>query len=611
MKYKGEGSSLHAFSEWADVYLPEQGQGLAVVAEPTSSPTNQRMRRAFMKKYPRTMWVEFDPLANTNERGGLGSAFGGNWMAVCDYEKADVIVSLDADFLGAGPLQVPNTRGWSANRTPSDGKMSQVHIIEPQLSVTGANADERLAAKPDVISIMATRLAQDIAGVDIFHGSVQTPLSQKQEAWLQGAADTLQHAGSHALVVAGASQPPIVHYLVARINEVLGAVGTTVSYRVLDGGGETTIEELATAMESGDVQGVIILGGNPAFTAPADLHLAAAIEKLPMSAHLSYYENETSSACKWHMNQAHWLEAWHDGRAADGTKCIGQPLIEPLFGGISTAELLAILAGETAVDSHTLVRDTFNSRADQWNPAWRKAVHDGVELNTSILETPPVNRNIPNSNFKKSDNINVVFTPSASVWDGRFANNGWLQELPDTITKLTWDNAAIISPKTATKLGVAQGDMVKVEVGNNSVEIAAIPVPGTADDVVVLSLGYGRSFAEGYATGAGVNVYPLRTSNGVWSAQASVTATGNDYPLATTQTHFDVNSTPGKSTQERLPLLFREGTLEQYNNDPAFAKHVGHTLHTLSMYEERQFEVHSTSGVCQLTSRRARDAMRV
>jgi molybdopterin-containing oxidoreductase family iron-sulfur binding subunit len=374
------------------------------------------------------------------------------------------------------------------------------------------------------------------------------------------------------------------------MNEKIGAVGTTVSYRTVEGGSTKTIADVSAGMKDGSITGAIIIGGNPAFDAPSELDFASALKELSISIHLSYYSNETSSVCKWHVNAAHWLEAWNDGRSGDGTTCIGQPLIEALFGGLSSSEFLAILAGEKATDSYTLVRNTFNPKADQWDPAWRTAVHDGVVANTASLETPPVNRKMPEDTTQNTQGSTVVFIASPSVWDGCFANNGWMQELPDALTKLTWDNAALLSPATAEKLGVKEGDMLKITAGATSIEIAALPIPGTADDCFILPVGYGRKFEGRVCTEAGTDVYPLRTSDTAWSTQATVTATGETYPLATTQMHFSVDTTPGKGAQDRLPLLYREGTLGQYNHDPTFAQHVGHTLHSLSIYEEQQFE---------------------
>ena len=581
--YGGDDSSVNSFKEWTSSYLPDKGKGIAVIVSPSSSPTFHRMRRAFMKKNPQALWVEYAPLANTNERKALLHAFGGNWVPVYDFSQATTILSLDADFLGAGPLQVPNTRGWAEGRKVDNGTMSRLWMVESGLSVTGSKADERQAMRPaDILALLQDeQISLNGAG----------SLTDEQVQWVEKMKVDLNQAGNHVLVIAGASQPPIVHYLTARLNELFGSVGTTVSYRQVDDGSNATIEDSVAGMKDGSIKGAIIIDGNPAYDAPSELDFATALNALPISVHLSYYNNETSQACKWHLNKSHWLESWSDGRSANGTTCIGQPLIEPLFGGLSPAEFLAILAGEEITDSHTLVRTTFNPKADKWNPSWRTAIHDGVVANTATLEAPPVNRKMmPDSTVAGERGMSVVFTPSAAVWDGRFANNGWMQELPDTITKLTWDNAALLSPATAEQLGVAQGDMLQIAVGSNNIQIAALPVPGTADDCFILPLGYGRKFEGRVCSGAGVDVNPLRSTKHRWTATATVSATGETYKLATTQMHFGVNTTPGKGTQERLPLLYREGTLEQYNADHGFPQHVGHVPHSLSIYEERQFE---------------------
>ncbi len=588
--YEGKDSSITAFKEWIGSYLPKDGKGIAVVTEPSSSPTFERMRRAYMEKNPQSMWVEYSPLTNTNERNGLAKAFGGNWTPVHDISEATVIVSLDDDFLGAGPSQVPNTRGWAHGRAVNNGEMNRVWIAEPSLSVTGAKSDERRAMNPAAVSSVATYIAKVIAQVDMSIDGAPT-LTQEQFDWADKLVTDLQHAGKHGLVLAGASQPASVHYLAALINEKLGALGTTVSYRSGNFGSNASIKDLAKAIQNKSIEGVIILGGNPAFDAPSDLNMASAIKGLPFSIHLSHTEDETSKVCKWHVNSAHWLESWGDGLAKDGTVCIGQPLIQPLFDGLSAIELLAILAGEKITDGQSLVRETnFGRTADIWNPRWRTAVHDGVVSNTARTEKPPVNRRAPSGGSVVGGvGYTACFVPSNSTWDGRHANNGWMQELPDTITKLTWDNAALISPKTADDFGVKQGDLLKVTVGNKSITIAALPVPGTADDVVILPLGYGRTFGGRVSSGAGVDVYPLRTTENAWANSAKISATGETYPLATTQMHFGVDTTPGKGAQDRLPLLFREATLDQYKADPAFPKHVGHAVHSLSIYEEEQF----------------------
>ncbi|MEE2912479.1 MAG: TAT-variant-translocated molybdopterin oxidoreductase, partial [Planctomycetota bacterium] len=594
--YNGDASSLTAFKDWQSVYMPEHGEGIAVISELSSSPTFHRMQREFMKKYPRAVWANHDPTANTNQREGLSNAFGGNWMPVYDYSQADVIVSLDENFLGAGGMQVANTRGWAVGRNPEGGEISRVWLMESALSVTGANADERQAMRPAEIASVVEKLDTHFIGMQISIQGAAT-LNVEQEAWISKMIADLEHAGNRGLVVVGASQSPITHYLAARINEKIGAVGSTVSYRPIDGGETTTVAQVANAMHSGDVTGVIVIGGNPAYDTPGDLDMAKAIASMKISIHLSGDANETSSVCKWHINRSHWLESWNDGRSADGTICIGQPLIEPLFKGLSPSEFLAHISDQEITDSYTLVRTTFSPSADQWTAEWRAAVHDGVVANTAALETPPVNRTWSGKTYKVGGSDPklpaVVFVPSGSAWDGQFANNGWMQELPDTITKLTWDNAALISPKTAQKHNVKQGDLLKVVINSdhsNTLEIAALPVPGTADDVVVLPLGYGRTFKGHICTDAGVNVYPLRNSEDPWAGTVKFAPTGKTYPLATTQMHFEIDTTPGRGAQERLPLLYREGTLSQYKHEPDFAKHVGHTLHSLSIYEEQQFE---------------------
>ena len=254
------------------------------------------MRRAFMKKNPQALWVEYAPLANTNERKAMLHAFGGNWMPVYDFSQAKAILSIDADFLGAGPLQVPNTRGWAEGRKVDHGTMSRLWMVESGLSVTGSKVDERQAMRPaDILALLQDeQISLQGAGT----------LTEEQVQWAEKMKDDLNKAGNHVLVIAGASQPPIVHYLTARLNELLGSVGTTVSYRQVDDGSTATIEDAVAGIKDGSIKGAIIIDGNPAYDAPSELDFATALKALPISVHLSYYNNETSQACKWHINKS-------------------------------------------------------------------------------------------------------------------------------------------------------------------------------------------------------------------------------------------------------------------------------------------------------------------
>ncbi len=542
-----------------------------------------------MTAYPKASWTEYTPINDQNERQGMQSATGGAWRPLHDLSHARVIVSLGADLLGAGPEQVRNTRGWADGRTAANGHMNRMWVAETAMTLTGANADERQAMRPAEIVAVAAALA-DIKGTQI-DGLAE--LSADQQAWVGRMAKDLTAAGKHGLVVAGRGQPPLVHHLAAIANDHIGAVGTTVSFVPAVTVGGSTLEDLTDRMKKQEVATLIILGGNPVFDAPGGVDFAAAMSGVQKIAHLSLFDDETSEQSDWHVNAAHWLESWGDGRFADGTMCMQQPLIRPLFNGVTASEFLAMLAGESKTDGYALVRETHGAK-DEWNKEWRAAIHDGiVRGSTADPEAPPISNAIESGLPAGMTGVGLqaVFVPDASVWDGRFANNGWLQELPDTITKLTWDTAVLVSPATAEANGFAHSDIIEVSVGDVTVELPVLPVPGTADDVLVLPMGGGRQFAGRVCTGSGTDVYPLRATSATWvDAVKSVRRTGGTYPLATTQMHFPVDSTLGKGLHERLPLLYREGTLDTYQQDPHFAREAGHSVHTLSMWEEQQFD---------------------
>lgn len=606
-------SNWKAFDSWAkphfDGLADVDGEGLWFLSEATTSPSIERLQRQLRKRYPKATWVTWEPLADTAASAGLDHAFTGNWRARHDLSQADVIVSFDCDFLGQHPDELRLSKEWAKGRRPKmeDGhaKMNRVFIAEPTLSITGCSADERLALSPDAITVLAARVAAAITG----NQSIAAPFESSGIETPQVdtiVADLKSHAGS-SVVMAGSRQPRFVHHLCALINESLGNAGKTVSYMKLSPSAMTTasLPELVESIKAKRIKTLVMIGGNPAYDAPAELDFAARLGDVPTTIHLSREDNETSQLCAWHLNRTHPLEQWGDGRAWDGTYTICQPLILPMFEGRSSIQFLAMLAGEPLTDGFDIVRTTeaeLSGSKDQsagFSPRWRSLLHDGFVKNSGwAMESPRVDGSkisrgaeVTAEGLQKGSDATAVFASDYSVYDGRFANNGWMQELPDPISKLTWDNAVVIGPSHAKRLGIKTGDMVRVVVGSASVEAAALVETGQAADVITLPLGYGRRFQGRVCYDSGFDFYPLRRSDAMWSAPARVEKIEGSYILARTQNHWAMDKVDGRGIEERLPMIFREADVTTWEKNPGFAGSLGHKIHSLSLWDDQlQYE---------------------
>jgi Fe-S-cluster-containing dehydrogenase component len=414
------------------------------------------------------------------------------------------------------------------------------------------------------------------------------------------------------VIVAGARQPAEVHYLAHLLNEFLGNVGRTITYTPQPDAVPhvESMQALARNIAANAVQTLVIIGGNPAYNAPADLKFADLLKQVQTTIHLSDYVDETSKLCTWHVNRAHYLEAWGDGRSHDGTICLAQPLIEPLFNGRSPIELLAAITGDELSGGYDIVRRTIREMGSgaEFEAFWRKAIHDGFIANSAA---PSAHVRVqaqglaPNAqslqaqwDANKGGELEIVFVPDNGLHDGRFANNGWLQELPDPMSKLTWDNALLLSPSAAKSRGLKNGDVVSVQLRGGSLNVPVMVLPGQFAGSAAIALGYGRAFEGKVCTGAGFNVYALRGSDAMgFAGGATITATSETYVLASTQDHHAPDTVGGKGIQERLPTLFREATLDEYQHDPTFAKERTEVVHRLSLWEERHPFHHEGAGV--------------
>jgi molybdopterin-containing oxidoreductase family iron-sulfur binding subunit len=582
---------------------PLKGAGLRILTESVNSPTLAAQIRDLLSRFPSAKWHQWDPASRDNARAGAKLAFGEYVDAQYHFDQADVILSLDADFLGAGPGGLRYARDFSKRRRPEDAEhMNRLYAIESMPTSTGARADHRLPMKPSAIEGAARAIA---AAAGVAGARPAGAAQDKEQKWIAAVAkDLLGHRG-RSLVIAGESQPPAVHAIAHAMNQALGNAGKTVVYTKTAEAEPVnqleSIRDLVADMNAGKVDLLVIIGGNPVYTAPADLKFADALNKVQLRSHLSLYDDETSALCQWQIPEAHFLEAWSDARAFDGTTSIVQPLIAPLYGGKSAHEVLAAMSDRPERSGHDLVRDHW--KIDKDDTAWRRWLHDGVMPNTAyapanVTANAAAVGSGPMSPATPAGALEISFRNDPSVLDGRFANNGWLQELPKPITRLTWDNAVITSPATAARLkgseypafqggehGQIIADVVELKLQGRSVRGAMFAVVGHPDDCVTVHLGYGRSRGGRVAAGAGFNANAIRTSSALsFGSGVELTKTGDTFSLACTQYHHLME---GRG-------LVRAATREEYLRDPK-SVHEGPGMEppppkTLTLYPEVKYD---------------------
>ncbi len=516
------------------------GAGLRILTETVSSPTLHSQLRKLAVKYPRARWHQYQPLNRDNVHAGSALAFGEPLEPRYAFARARVAVAFDADFLGSLPGCVRYARDFAEARRATTIRL---YAAEGTPSLTGAMADDKRVIRSAEILRLAHALAHalGVAAAQAVSGSTEA------DAWLDAvASDLAQHRGA-SVVIAGDRQPAAVHALVHAINQHLGNAGTTVEYATpvaFEPASETeSMRELVAAMAAGQVQMLIILGGNPVYNAPADLDFGTALQRVTWKAHLSLYHDETSVRCDWHLPAAHVLEAWSDIRAFDSTVTIQQPCIAPLYGGHSAHELLAEIVGPGSTSSYDIVREHWKERrgSSGFDLFWNDTLRRGT------VEEPPAMRRAPAPQRALSigvgplpdeNTLELVFAADPTLGDGRHANNAWLQELPKPLSTLTWDNAAMISPALAQRLKLKTEDVIELGIEQRRISAPVWISPGHADHSVTVYLGHGRTRAGSVGTGVGFDAYALRSSAAPWIASgATLTPTGTRYPLAATQTH--------------------------------------------------------------------------
>jgi molybdopterin-containing oxidoreductase family iron-sulfur binding subunit len=622
-----------------------EGRGLRVLTETVTSPTLAAQLRTLLAAYPEARWHQYDPVSRDAEREGIRRARGDFRQAVYHFDQAAVVLSFDDDFLHGQPGSVRYARDFAERRrVRTDAtEMNRLYMAESSSTITGAMADHRFPTRPQAIASMVRSVA-DALGLDV---SASPALSDDAADWVDAVVQDLQdHTGS-ALVTAGPTMPPDIHTLVHQMNEILGGIGSTVEYippvAARSENHQASLRALVEDMAAGNVETLVILGGNPAYTAPADVSFGRHLREVPTSVHVSLMVDATSRDCVWHVPRTHYLEGWSDARAYDGTASIVQPLIDPLYAPCRTVhEVTAVLNGHLGTTSNALVQQHWQEQysGDQFEAFWTEALQLGVVPGTGRSEretpssvriggirfddiganhspealraarqpgspaSPPSDEDVPASTVLPAEQptdegapsngtVTVIFRPDPTIWDGRFANNGWLQELPKPLTKLVWDNAAIVGPGLADRLDLQNGDVVDLAHDGNVVKAPIWILPGHPDGTATVYLGHGRPHGGRVSQGTesasslhdyesvGFNAYTIRSSRAPWALDnVALSKTDATYPLVSTQDH---HSMEGRE-------LVREAPIERFRENPDFIYDDGHSHDLPSLYPEWEYD---------------------
>lgn len=612
-----------AFADIVRASQADSGARLRILAEPTTSPTFLRLRDALLAKLPKAQVHFWEAAHDGNAREGARIAFGQLVNVVPSYDQAKVILALDSDFLGTetGTTRASHAFAKGRKLTSAKDDMSRLYVVEPAFTTTGMNADHRLRLAAQDVERYVLALAKELAAshkIDL--GGVAAEAAKADgagipEKWLKVVAEELAGARARGVIVVGSRQPAHVHALVHALNAALGNVGHTVQYfpvaDPLEADPTASLKQLAADIEKNAVGTLVILGGNPAYDAPADLKMVERVRAVGQTVHLSSHVNETSDLCAWYVPRAHALESWGDHRAVDGTVSIQQPLIAPLFDGRSDIEVLARITGEAAPKGFALVQQTVRGSISvpaSMTRAWNEALKSGVlgpaarafgPLDARQTEVAAALARSKSGAALSPQNLEVTFAPCPKLYDGRYANNPLLLELPDPVTKVTWDNVAFISVGTAKALNVESGHVVRLtREGAGQIDIPVWVTPGQADNSIALHLGWGRQKAGRYGDKHGFDVNPIRSSDAMSFASnvklraldageidalrprlRRVGMAAGESPFAgqvrpddpfEVGTHkYKISQTQEHDTMEGRPVAI-DATLDQYRKNPVF-----------------------------------------
>jgi molybdopterin-containing oxidoreductase family iron-sulfur binding subunit len=538
------------------------GAGLRILTRSTTSPTLIAQLEEILRQFPQARWHQYQPMARDNTLEAAQRLFGRPMETRFHLDRAKTIVLFDSDCFFAHPSALINARQFARTRrsgSQSDNS-SRLYVAEPSPSLGGSVADHRLPASSAQIQNLVRELARQIG---ITTGPSADKISDDQHQWIHAVTEDLRQNSGQSLVIAGETQPPVVHTLVHLLNDRLGNIGNALEYA---DSAEThwinhrdSITQLVSEMDSGKVECLLILGGNPVFDAPADLQFASRLSRVPFRVHLGVEQNETAIACDWHIPESHFLESWSDARSFDGTTSIIQPLIMPLYDTKTAHELLHFIIHGQLRDDYDVVRDHWNSQkaVEDFEKWWRQSLHDGWIANSQLPALslrPQEKMPLSASETEAAETVEICFRPDPTIWDGTFANNGWLQELPKPFSKVTWDNPALISPALARRFQLDSGDVVQLRTGDRTFTAPVWILPGQAENSVTVHLGLGRSHTGDTDNGIGFNGYTIRTLISPWAASnVKIIKTGNHHLLATTQNAHSVHGRNILESHEPLP----------------------------------------------------------
>ncbi|HVO11890.1 MAG TPA: TAT-variant-translocated molybdopterin oxidoreductase [Vicinamibacteria bacterium] len=592
-----------AVHELLERQRPGRGAGLRLLTPRVTSPALAAQVQSVLAALPLARWVAWQPDSRDNARAGAEMAFGEKVEPQYRFDQADVVLSLESDFTFSHPAALRQQRQFSSRRMvdPEKPEMNRLYVVEGMPTPTGSVADHRLALRSSQIEGFARAVAKAV-GLPV-EGGFDHP-------WVGPIASDLRRAGARALVIAGETQPAAVHAIAHALNQALGAAGTTVVYtppaEASAAGELAALRELVAEMRAGKVEALVIVGGNPVYEAPADLGFASALDQVKLRIHHGLYLDETAERCHWHLPASHPLESWGDLRAVEGTVSLVQPLIAPLYNTLSELELLATLAENPETKGYDVLRSFWQGQPGEgdFQKRWNRALHDGVLAGTASAERPV--QAARGGDWARapqraaSGGIDLQFRLDPTVYDGRFANLGWLQELPKPLSKITWDNAAFMSPSTAKRLGGFQTeergaghwtDVVELRYRGRAVRAPVWILPGHPDDAVTIHLGLGRRRAGRVGTGVGFDAYALQTADAPWFGEGlEVRRTGQRMMIACTQDHWTIENAEGAQAQARH--VVQPLTLAELAKDPDALRRQGEaeTEPGLSLYPAYRYD---------------------
>jgi len=587
VKFKGNKVDWNEYLNFAKSINDGNGKGLAVLMQESSSPTIKSIQEDFKKNLPNADWVVYESVNNENLYDGIELAFSKRLQPLYRLEKAQIIVSLGSDFLGVDDNNIYHTRKFAQNRNIVDenSTMTGLYVAESSISSTGSSADHRLNVPQHEMENLLAELAYELKQLGLRIEAKKVKSSNN--LWVKAAAKDLFDGKGESIIIGGSSLSKEFHQLIALINYNLKAPVDYYPLNMSQVSSVKNFESLCKDMKNGKINNLIILGANPAYDSPVDFDFAESLKKVKNSVHLTNIIDETSKLCSWNIAMNHYFECWGDAMTYDGHVSIVQPQIMPLFDSKSIIQVLSPIVHSKEQSAYDTVKNVWKSKiikSGNFEREWDKVLHDGlykkpILKKVNVRPASKISTAVLNNYSLDNDKFEIVFCPSSSVYDGRYANKGWLQEIPKPITSLTWDNAALIAMKVAKKLNIKNGQMLEISVGDNSINIPAFITPGQNQKSITLELGYGRKFNGRIGNEVGFNVYPLRSSDSPsFILNGSIKVLNETYPLASTQDHHgledDKYAAPGfddlanKEEQSRIPELVKQSTLDYYKDNP-------------------------------------------